>query len=83
MKLPLDKVTRVISCNPMRNRAYITLLTDATVYLSKVELESPHEFENNQGFPIKLYGVHEVRGYLGEIFAVSDTADADIRIIEY
>lgn len=83
MLLPLDEVKLILPPNPRRVLAYITLISDATIYLSKFELESSGEFEVNQGFPVKLYGVHEIRGYTGPIFAASDTADADVRIIEY
>jgi len=83
MKLALDKVTLILPANPMRSRAYITVISDATIYISKFELESALEYESNQGFPIKLYGVHEVKGYKGDIYATSDTSDADVRVIEY
>lgn len=83
MKLALDTVRLILPANPERVLAYITLLSDATIYISKHELESANEYEDNQGFPVKLYGVHEIRGYTGPIFATSDTADADVRVIEY
>lgn len=82
MLISLNKVTLILPPNPMRRKAYITVLTDATVYISKHELEI-EEYENNRGFPIKLYGVHEVEYYTGPIYAVSDTADADVRVLEY
>ena len=83
MKLPPDKVVRILPANPLRVRAYITLLSDATIYIGKHEFNSPEEYKNNQGFPIKLYGVHEIKGYKGDIYGISDTADADVRVIEY
>jgi hypothetical protein len=83
MILALDTVVLLMPHNISRVRAYITVFSDATVYISKSELSTIHDYKTNEGFPIKLYGVHEIKGYTGPIYAVSDTADADVRVIEY
>jgi hypothetical protein len=82
MIIDKDTVERLLYPNVNRSLAYITVLTDATVYIDKKEHHDPEDFVRN-GFPLKLYGVHEIRNYRGDIFLVSDTDDTDIRVIEY
>lgn len=82
MKLKADTPTRIIKQDIMRMFGYITLLTDATVYLLKYRPKDIEDFLDN-GFPLRIFGVHELRDYKGEIWAVSDTANTDLRVIEY
>lgn len=82
MKVKANTPTRILQSDLVRTRAYITLLTDATVYLLKKRPIDIEGFLDN-GFPLRIYGVHELEGYNGEIWAVSDTNATDIRVIDY
>lgn len=78
-----DEIERLLYPNVSRGIAYITVLTqDATIYIDKAKHHDPEDFVRN-GFPLKQYGVHEIKHYRGNIFVVSDTDNTDIRVIEY
>lgn len=81
MKLKANKVTKLLSANIERQKAYITVLDDITLYLLKYEAMDMESYEDN-GFPLKQYGVHEVEKYTGELFVMAATA-CDVRVIEY
>lgn len=66
----------------LRSKAYITVLSNATVYILKNRVPNFETYLDN-GFPISLYGVHELVMYQGEMWGVSDTDDTDVRVIEY
>jgi len=82
MLLPLDEVKLILPANQERGRAYITVVSDATIWFAKDEMELG-EYEDHLGFPLKINIVHEINGYKGTIYAVSDTLNADVRVIEY
>ena len=83
MKLNTNKVYKILEINPLRIYAAITNMTDSIIYLRNVE--GLHEDIEQNGFPLAEYGVIEMQGldcYKGELYAITDTDNNDVRVLE-
>lgn len=79
-----NKIYKIIDANLLRQKLVIqSRTTGAIVYIKTFEDIEVSDYLNN-GYPLENTDMAlDVDGYNGSIYAVSDTAGAEIRVIEF